>query len=70
MKIGDMVKQQFTDTITRYGIIIEEMPEVKFLKEGRVFKVRYLPHPDVPFRGDDTYWEASHESILTIVSSV
>jgi hypothetical protein len=70
MKIGDMVKQQFTDTVVRYGIIVGEMPDVHFLEPGTVFKVKYLPHPDVPFRGNDMYWEACHERILTVVSSV
>lgn len=73
MKIGDMVKQKFTDDIDRYGIIIEDsldryigiLPETK-----KYFKVKYLPHPSLPFHGGDMYTEYTLEDTLTVVSSV
>lgn len=73
MKLGDMVKQNFIPGIERYGIIVEE-PLEKYIGIGslpkKYFKVKYLPHPDLPFNGDDMYCEYTVEDTLTVVSSV
>jgi hypothetical protein len=73
MKLGDMVKQQFTDTIERYGVIVED-PLERYIGvlpvTKKYFKIKYLPHPDLPFHGGDMYSEYTVEDTLTVVSSV
>ncbi len=73
MKLGDMVKHVFIPGVERYGIIIED-PLEKYIgsapKLKKYFKVKYLPHPDIPINGGDMYHEYTCEEFLTIVSSV
>jgi hypothetical protein len=73
MKLGDMVKNQFIDGIERYGVIVENASEryIGMLPESKkYFKVKYLPHPELPFNGGDMYHEYTCEEFLTVVSSV
>jgi len=72
MKIGDMVKQKFTDQIERYGIIVEDVSELsKKLGFTKLYvKVKYLPHPELPINNGDMYWEYTEISNLIVVSSV
>ena len=73
MKLGDMVKHTFIPGIERYGIIVED-PLERFIGVGselkKYFKVRYLPHPDIPISGGDMYSEYTAEDFLTLVSPV
>jgi hypothetical protein len=72
MKIGDMIRNEFYSGLERYGIIVEvydryigAMPITK-----KYCKVKYLPHPEIPFNGGDMYTEYTCEDNLTVVSSV
>lgn len=73
MKIGDMVKHNFIPGVERYGIIIEDDLDRHIgtlAIKKKYFKVRYLPHADIPFNGGDMYSEYTCEEYLTVVSSV
>jgi len=74
MKIGDMVKNNFTDEIERYGVLLDNGDTQYIIIDSRqtikYFKVRYLPHPDIPFNGGDMYTEFTQENFLTVVSSI
>jgi len=72
MKIGDMVRNEFYSGLERYGIIIEDYERYigAMSEKKKYFKVKYLPHPDLPLNGGDMYIEYTCEDNLTVVSSV
>ena len=72
MKIGDMVKNEFIPLVERYGIIIDDVDRFvgSLSLQKKYFKIMYLPHPDIPFSGGDTYTEYTCVEYLTLVSSV
>jgi hypothetical protein len=72
MKIGDMIKNEFYSGLERYGVVIEiydryvgALPTLK-----KYCKVKYLPHPEIPFNNGDMYIEYTCEDNMTVVSSV
>lgn len=73
MKLGDMVKNTFIEGIDRYGVIIEE-PLERYIgtssESKKYYKIKYLPHPDLPLNGGDMYSEYTLGDNLVIVSSV
>ena len=72
MKIGDMVKNEFYSGLERYGVIVEDFDRYigMFSEKKKYFKIKYLPHPDLPLNGGDMYTEFTCEDNLTVVSSV
>lgn len=69
MNVGDMVKQDFTETITRYGIIVE-VCEHLINSLLPYYKICWLPNRDLPINGDDSYCDYVVEDELSLVLSV
>lgn len=67
MKIGDLVQQDFTESIKRSGIVLEKS---SIFSQPQYYKVSWFPHPDLPIFGDNIYSDLAIESSLYVISSV
>jgi hypothetical protein len=69
MKPGDFVEQEFTNTITRRGILIQKI--LYGAKDPHQYwLISWLPHPDLPVKSNNLYNDISIETSLKVISSI